>query len=169
MKKLHFLSLLTFLCLVLFVSSCKDDALVSNSYILNGETISLEKAFIIDLGSNGNSHAFNVYLATNEISTSLRTFIGEGNMIQLDLNTASDTGLEEGTYNWSTSSDPLSIISSSQVYNDYNFDTGSGERSFFTDGTVDVSLNGGEATIEFTLTIAGSTVTGSYKGTLESI
>lgn len=172
MKKFSFLPILLLFSLVLVLPSCKDDddGAGQNEFVLDGETFSLTRGFIEDYGSNGNgSFDFDVTFTSSGITTSNGSLSGEGEIVYIDLNTSSEEGLVAGTYTFSGSRDALTFVDGT-IGKNFNVANQSGEIFNVTGGTVDISISGSETTIEFDLTIGnGSTVSGSYKGALQSL
>lgn len=170
MKKIISLPILLLLSLVLLLPSCKDDDSIPNEFILNGEKYSLARGFIESYGSNGNgSFDFDVTLVSSGISLlNNGDYSGIGEVIYLDMNTSSEAGLVTGTYTYASSTDTFNFIHAN-VGKDFHMFTQTGELHNVTDGTIDITTNGGETTIFFDLIISnGSTVSGSFKGTLQS-
>lgn len=172
MKNLFF-ALIAIVAFTVF-SGCNkddDDTAVKNEFTYDGNTYDLVKGYLNDVGPNFNgTHDFDIYLTSSGLSNNNGTITGTGDLIYLDLNTNSSTGLEAGTYNWSSTRTAFSIVPGSQAYIDYNFATFSGTTIAATAGTVDVAINGMETTITFNLTMSGGkTLTGEWKGVLEDI
>ncbi|WP_020538767.1 hypothetical protein [Lewinella cohaerens] len=174
MKNLFF-ALIAMIAFTVFSGCNKDDddmgTTVKNEFTYDGTTYSLAKGYLNDVGANFNStHDFDVFLASTGVSKSGSSLTGTGDLIYLDLNTNSATGLEVGTYNWSDTRTAFSIVPGSQIYTDYNFGSFTGTTISATAGTVDVAIDGMETTVTFNLTTSdGKTVTGEWKGVLEDI
>ncbi len=174
MKKFTFLAFLGVLSLSILLPSCNkdDDNSISNEFLLNGNNYALSKGFIEDFGDNGNgSYDFDVVLTSSSINYSDATgdYSGTGDLIYLDLNSSSETGLVSGTYNYSSNRSALTFVDA-QVATDFNALTLTGDTFEVVGGTVEIEINGNEVTIDFNLTLAGNnTVEGNYKGTLRPI
>lgn len=158
-----------------FFSGCnKDDDdmgdQIKNEFTYDGTTYAITKGYLNDVGGNlNNSHDWDIFLVTEGVGKSGFSLTGMGEIVYLDLNTDSSTGLVAGTYNWASVRDAFTIVPGSEVFLDYNLDTFSGTKVSFTDGTVDIAIDGAETTVTFTLTADGKTLSGEWKGTLEDI
>ena len=161
-------------CLLLFgmlitISSCGDDD-PANSFTYNGNTYELTAGYLSDVGGNlNNTHDFDVFLVSSGISTTGSVFTGMGELIYLDLNTSSSAGLETGTYNWSSARDAFTVVPGSELFLEYDLSDLSGQQIRFMSGTVNVTVNGSEYTIDFNMESNGSTIAGSYTGPLQNI
>ena len=153
------------------LSSCKkdDDNNTQNEFTYDGATYTIANGFLRDSGPNSTTtHDWDVFLTTSGI-TSGATFglTGMGDMIYLDLNCMSDTGLLDGTYNWSSSRDDFTIVDA-DVYLDYDVLNLLGTILPATAGSVTISSDGSETTVTFNLTFAdGKTASGEWKGVLQ--
>lgn len=169
-----FFALLAITAFTVF-SGCNNDdddpgTTIKNEFTYDGTTYALAKGFLNDVGANLNSsHDWDVFLVTAGVDKSGFSLTGQGEIVYLDLNTDSSTGLKAGTYNWANVRNAFTIVPGSEVFLDYNLDAFSGTKVSFTDGTVDIAIDGTETTITFTLTADGKTLTGEWKGVLEDI
>lgn len=173
MKNLFF-ALIALVSFTVFTGCNKDDDdmgdEVKNEFTYDGTTYALTKGFLNDVGGNLNgSHDWDVFLVSSGVDKNGFSLTGTGEIIYLDLNTDTSTGLVAGTYNWANQRDPFTIVPGSEVFLDYNLDTFTGTKVAFTAGTADVAIDGTETTITFTVTADGKTLSGEWKGTLEDI
>jgi hypothetical protein len=171
MKKALFV-LLTLGAFVFITPGCKKDNNdePKNEFTYDGSKYSLSKGFIKDFGSNGNgTFDWDVYLTTDGVTVSGGLLTGVGNLIYLDLNGMSSTGIESGTYTWSATRENFTIVGATMGI-DFNFVSLQGTYESGTSGTATVTQDGTETKIEFSLTFTnGNTVSGQWKGTLEMI
>ncbi|MEL7377634.1 MAG: hypothetical protein AAFN65_11795, partial [Bacteroidota bacterium] len=76
-------------------------------------------------------------------------------------------GLVEGTYNFSSNRDNLTIVDGT-VGVDFDLSGGGGTFAAVTGGTVTVDIDGNQTTISFNLTTSsGGNLTGNWRGTLQ--
>lgn len=171
MKKLNLLPFILLFAFAVILPSCSnddDDDATSNSFTFNGNTVDIVNGFLFPFGDNGNgSFDFDVYLTTDGITQGgAFGLTGIGDLVYLDLNSGSSTGLESGTYSWSSSRDPFTIVDG-LVASDFDVTTNSGTSTDATGGTVEVEVNGNEVTLTIDLeTTSGSRITGFYNGVL---
>ena len=154
----------------ILISSCKKDEKNKNEFKFDGSTITLDKGFIEDYGENfDGSYDFDVWLFSENINFVDDELTGSGDGIYLDLNTADQTGLEEGTYIWSEDRAKFTIVDGGAILNaDILMETG--EEIIFTNGSVDISFDGDKTVLEFDMITEGNkTLTGKFKGVLEKI
>ena len=161
---------------MIFISCNKDDEgeLPTNGFTYDGTTYALAGGFIEDFSENFglNSRDYDIYLVSSGISYSQTNeeFTGSGEIIYLDLNVNSTSQFVPGTFTWSTTRLPNTIVDGGIGI---ACNVVSGSCSFEDDangGTVTVSQNGTTFIIDFTLTLSnGQAVTGSYSGTLQQI
>lgn len=173
MKKFSLLSFILLMTIAVILPSCnKDDDGDSStsSFTLDGTTYTLSKGFIADFGDNLNgSYDFDIFLTSDGISRGGLGLTGMGDYVYIDLNTGLETGLEAGTYTFSTDREAFTFVDS-DVYTNYDLTNFTGDVTDVTGGTVEIELNGSDVTITFNLEIAGgSTVTGTYEGSLEDL
>ena len=108
-------------------------------------------------------------LTSSTVTYSNGSFSGTGDLIYLDLNTSSATGLVAGTYNFSSNRDVLTFVDGNVARN-FDLATQTGENISITGGTVKVDVDGTVYTFTLNLTTSsGKTVTGYYKGALTTI
>ena len=153
---------------LLFASCGNDDdgGGVQNQFTLNGETFTITGGELEDFGSNGNgSFDWDVTLFTKNLNSNTSSGIGE--LVYLDLNTGSSTGLEEGRYDFGPNRDVFTMVDGSVVL-DFDFATSAGTIHSVTGGSVDISLSGSQTLISFSLRLSnGQTATGSFSGVLQ--
>jgi len=151
---------------ILFVS-CGGESF-KNEAIINQVPFELDKAFIKEFGINiDGSFDWDLTLVSSGITfnTSLNDFQGTGAFLTLDLNSNSEAGLTDGTYEFATSRAEFTIFTG-DVGTEVNFTTGVGVSMTVTDGSV--TIKGDE--IDFDLTLEnGNRVLGNYTGELTSI
>lgn len=166
---------LSLLTTTLFVACDTDDDEMEpefkNEFTYDGTTYALAAGFLSDVGANLNStHDWDVFLATDGITLENRRFTGMGELIYLDLNTNSNTGLIEGKYTWANTRENLTIVPGSEIFIGYDFATLGGTKVTATDGEVNITIADEVITIEFELTLTdGKTATGQYRGSLQDI
>ncbi|NNE27503.1 MAG: hypothetical protein HKN09_11730 [Saprospiraceae bacterium] len=161
-------SLLLVGTLIMFYSCGSDDD-SNGSFTFDGNNYTLSAGLIEDYGSNGNgSWDYDVTLVSDGISFANDELTGTGDFVYLDLNTSSNGGLESGTYNWSSTRGPLTIVSAT-VGLDFNVETLSGTGVNLTGGSVTVDVSGQDVTITLNLEATGMLLTGTYSGPLEEL
>ncbi|GJM33751.1 MAG: hypothetical protein DHS20C18_27520 [Saprospiraceae bacterium] len=172
MKQFIYYSFIGLLSVTMMLQSCKkddDSGTPKNEFTLNGESFELGKGFLAEYGENGNgSYDFDVTLTSssityNEIS---QEFNGQGDVIYLDLNTSSESGLVDGTYNFSSDREAFTMVYG-EIGVDVDAMTGAGDVYEVIGGTVTIEVDGNETLVEFDLTLSDNTkVTGRFKGVL---
>ncbi|MEL6837539.1 MAG: hypothetical protein AAFP77_31310 [Bacteroidota bacterium] len=160
---------------VLFLySSCNkdDDDSVRNEFTLNGDSYQLAKGFMTEYGSNGNgSFDFDVELTSSTVNYNDfdGSFSGTGDVIYFDLNTSLETGLVNGTYNFSSDRNAFTFVDGAVATN-YDADTESGDVFAVVGGSVEIEIRGNETYFSWNLTISnGTTVTGEFQGILRNV
>lgn len=171
MKRLRFLAFF-FLSLAIITTSCKkDDDPTNNKFSYDGSTYTLEKGFLNDLGSNATgTQTWQVFLTSSGVDIVNFSYKGSGEVVYLDLNNISTDSLVSGTYNWSDTRKNFSMVPDTEIFVDFGFGTSEGTKVLATGGSADVTVNGDEVTIDFTLTLEnGKTVTGDFSGLLQDL
>ena len=174
MKKLS-LPFFLFFSIAIITISCKKDNIIQNGeFTVDGEYYTLSEGFLSGLGENPNNdrtYNWNVYLTSNNVSISEFRITGKGELIQIDFNSSSEEGLVSGTYSWSDTREEFTIVPDTEIYLNHDFEGGNaGTKESATGGSADVTINGEDVKIEFTLVLSnGSTVSGNYLGPLQRI
>lgn len=167
-KLLYSGKLVLIVCLmsVLFVA-CGGDS-NKNELVLNGDSFSLDKGTLESYGENSDgSFDWDINLASSgvTINQALAQLEGNGTIVYLDLNTNSETGLVDGTYNFGTDRNAF-IMVDGDVGIDIDLTSQVGTISSVTAGSVTIAGD----KIDFDLTLAnGDTAVGNYTGSLTRI
>jgi len=169
--KFNWTLLIIILCTLTMLSSCDDDitpVIPSNSFTVSGGfTAEISQGYLEEFKDNGNG-SFAWFLILVSEGFDIQTE-GNGSLIDLELNSNSESGLTAGTYNWSDSSDSFTLVYSEAAVN-FDFGTGLGDYHNFngTGGTVIISFDGADTIVDFELTMSdGNEVKGYYRGILE--
>ncbi|MEZ4917875.1 MAG: hypothetical protein R2792_02125 [Saprospiraceae bacterium] len=169
MKNLLF-ALIAFVALGSVVGCKKDDndMQTKNEFSYDGTTHALARGYMDNLGPNFNgTFDIDLLLASDGITFNGSAFVGTGEYVYLDLNSA-DTNLAAGTYNWDTTRSDFSIVAGSEIVVGYDLATLTGTRAIANGGSVTIAKDGTETSVTFNLTFAdGKTVSGTFKGVLE--
>lgn len=171
MKKLTLLSLIV--TLVFGLNSCKKDKNTdpANYFQYENTKYELNSGYLEYYGSNLNgSYDYDVFLVSSGIqySQSEEDLMGTGNLVYLDLNTSSESGLINGTYTYSSGREAFTFVDG-QAAIDVDLSTLlSGTFLEISGGTVEILVEAGIVTLDFDLTTStNKSVTGHYKGTLQ--
>lgn len=162
MKKLIYPVLAIFITLGTFQSCSNDDDngggdIVNNQISINGTVYNFVATGTLEsYGENTDgSFDWDVTLATENAVVS----------VYFDLNTDSETGLSEGTYNYSNERQAFTYVDAyievieNSEFIDYEP----------TEGTIVIDINGDNVTITFNLTEGSNSIQGSWTGSLISI
>jgi len=164
-------SWLVILGIIATISCSKDDepAPPESKLNVNGQTYDLAKAFFMNWGSSDCNECtdFDVWLLSDGIEPIDSGFVGtSGHLVLLDLNSSSSTEVAEGSYSWSITRIPSTIIS-------YWVGTDCGAapcsfNDFGGSGTATVTKSGENYQFDFDISLLnGGKATGTYFGTLE--
>jgi PKD repeat protein len=141
----------------------------ANEIKFDGSNYALTKGYLQNYGdSNGEStyYNFDVHLVNDGITITQDDAMGTGDLIYLELWSASPTGLNPGTYSFA-SNGAAQTFSYGAVALNYNIATELGTLYECTGGSVTISQSGSDYIFDVTFTLAtGKTVNAYYKGTL---
>lgn len=169
MKTLKFLPLIVLLVAAFSMTSCnKDDdsGTSENSFTFDGTTYTFARGYIEDFGSNGNgSFDWDVFLVSDGITLNSGFLTGVGDLVYIDLNTSSETGLVSGTYTFNTQRDAFTFVDGT-IGIGFDLSTQSGTTAEITGGTVDIDANGNNVTIDFNLDTVSGSLSGNFSGNL---
>ena len=167
MKKLILLCLLilpaVFFC---FGSSCDSGAEALGSFTYDGITYNVHSSIIEAGGATNGSYVFEVEAASSGIDLIGYTGTGDGFYIVLF---SPNSTLAAGTYNYGGAPAAFTF-GYGEIYINWNIDAWTGTYYEAVAGTVTVTVNGSEYTIEFSWTLDDDkSETGSYTGPLTMI
>jgi len=175
MKFLSSAGLLALAMLGLLALSCNDDDddnTPSNQFTFDGSTFELGQGFLEDYGDNGNnSFDFDVTLTSPDIDFNFNTgeATGTGSGVYLDLNSPSEEGLVNGTYEFGDERDAFVMVDG-EVFTNFDFEAGTGQVISVVDRTVELTEDDGVYSISFELTTSSNeTISGTYNGELTQI
>ena len=162
---------LSILIILISIGSCQKARrdTPGNYFTLGGEKYSLSKGYLESWGVNTNgSYDFDLYLISSGIQYQSLTddFLGTGNLVYIDLNTSSEIGLEEGTYNYSPERNAFTFVDGI-VGADIDIENELGELMIITGGTIKISMEGDDTRIDFQLTsMTNEAIKGNFTGHL---
>ena len=165
MKKLILLFLLLLPAVFFsFGSSCDSkggDVAARGSFTYDGNTYPVHSAMLWDYGATNGSYNLDFEAVSAGVDLMEETGTGNGFLIELFFPNPTPTS---GTYTYNTNLDPFTF-GYAEIFLPWDYDAWTGTFVPATGGTVNVTVNGTEYTIEFTLTLVdGKTATGSYTG-----
>lgn len=155
---------------IVFQMSCgKDDEgpSIKNEVVFDGISYEMSAGALTEYTDVVNdSRDYDLTLFSSGISLGVgdSELSGKGDLIYLDLNSASITSFQEGTFTWSEQRGPNKIVDAEFLI-DYDIETEGGTEHEINGGMVKVEVSGTEYTVTFTLTTTDNkVVTGYYKG-----
>ncbi len=167
--------ILLFFVSVTLVLSCskEEEPTIRMDFTYDGNTYALAKTFIEDWGVNGDNQSrdYDLLVTSSSITynSNSSSYSGIGDVVYLDLNSASTTEFIPGNFVWSSTRGPNTIVDGAVGIgiNTESFTGGTVEE--FTAGTVTVTKEGDNYTVSFNCTTAsGKEVSGSWTGIMTS-
>jgi hypothetical protein len=148
-----------------FGSNCDSNgaggAVVRGFFTYDGTTYNVHSAAIYDYNATNGSYNLDFEAASSGVN--LIEYTGIGNGFWLELFSPNPT-LASGTYNYNTNFNPFTFWGA-EIYINWDFDAWNGTSVSANGGTINVTVNGDEYIVDFTLMLTdGKTATGNYTG-----
>ena len=152
---------------LVLLSGCAKRELKNNYFWYNGNNYQLHKGVLAYYGQNENgTHDFDLWFYSKSITFYDKNmqFEGSGELIYLDLNTTTKTGLSTYSYQWNELREPETIRAAVCRIN-YDMKNMDGAYYTATEAAAEIIKSDESYSIDFSLTLKnGKTVTGNYTG-----
>ena len=178
MEKRNFLNYCSFVLIGILLVACQKDEPINsekeiiNQFSLAGDAYLIEHAYLEEWQSNlVDAYCFDVYLTSQEIEydPNEEDYRGVGDFIFFDFETAGPTGIDPGIYRFSNEGGPFTFVDG-ELGIQYDFDDFDSEAVKVTGGEVQVSYEGNEMHLKFSVSLRnGQEVQGVYEGAVVKV